>query len=984
MKSRSFFFASLLLLIAVSGLRAQTTLYWDSNDSTAGAGTAPSGTWGTDTFWSTDSAGLIGTTAWVDSSTAVFAAGTDAVDPYNITVTGTQTAAAIKIEEGAVDISGGNLVLTNGTIDVAASASASVSTAISSTVASIKKTGAGTLTLTGNNDCTNIVVGGGVLSIPGDTTGASNPLGAYPGAATSAYLTVSNRATLRSTATGIGGDFVSKNRGILLGNNGAFFDIADSTPGNYLVYAGIITGSGTLTKKGPGTYCPTNANTYTGNTTNLEGTILIPNGGFNSVNIFGNPSSTLVLAGGTLTHPFDFNRMISNKFLMTADTIISGAPVSNYRAVIFNNTSIATSNGTLSILNVGSASQYFQVRFTNGGFNFTRPISIGTNGRMAQLDFFSDNFGATAVPDQIFSGLISGPGTVRRSCNGNGTGGNTIVSAMNTYSGGTFINGGFIGFGIDSTNYPVTAGPLGTGPITIGSDPSDGFYASGGARSIGNDITFGTGTNLTIKGANALTLYGTFDLGTKARGLFITNSALTTISGPIIGTGTGTTFTNNGTGTLVFSGANTYSGNTLVKSGKLLVNNVNASATSSGTVTVNAGATFGGNGLVAGAITDSGNLAPGVNGIGLLTPQNGLNMAAGKLLWELGALRDDVDGTNGIDFDQVSMGGGTLTLGGSSALNINFTTGSLAPDFATPFWQTTHKWTVIKVNGNPNTTAFTTVQTNAFYYAGTFSSVKESNGDISLTFTPSGPTAPIILSPMANKIVGEGTNAVFTVSATGTAPLSYQWFYNSAPISGSNAASFTVVGPTTAQAGSYSVEVSNGSGTNSASATLTVIVRPAITTQPQSKTIQIGDTVNLSVVASGTTPFAYQWKSNTVNLAGSTNATYSIINAQTNQSAAYTVVLTNFAGSATSSNAYIAVSATPITPPLVSLNLNNNGTLLWNSVSNRTYRAQFLPDLGTTNWTDIPPDVVSTGAVTSRTNSNAAATNRFYRVIMLP
>ena len=40
---------------------------------------------------------------------------------------------------------------------------------------------------------------------------------------------------------------MSKNRGILLGNNGAFFDIADSTPGNYLTYGGIITGSGTLT-----------------------------------------------------------------------------------------------------------------------------------------------------------------------------------------------------------------------------------------------------------------------------------------------------------------------------------------------------------------------------------------------------------------------------------------------------------------------------------------------------------------------------------------------------------------------------------------------------------------------------------------------------------------------------------------------------------------------------------------------------------------
>lgn len=55
-----------------------TDLYWDSNGATAGAGTTPTGTWGTSTFWSTVFDGTAATAAWTCGRNAVFTAGTDA------------------------------------------------------------------------------------------------------------------------------------------------------------------------------------------------------------------------------------------------------------------------------------------------------------------------------------------------------------------------------------------------------------------------------------------------------------------------------------------------------------------------------------------------------------------------------------------------------------------------------------------------------------------------------------------------------------------------------------------------------------------------------------------------------------------------------------------------------------------------------------------------------------------------------------------
>ena len=84
--------------------------------------------------------------------------------------------------------------------------------------------------------------------------------------------------------------------------------------------------------------------------------------------------------------------------------------------------------------------------------------------------------------------------------------------------------------------------------------------------------------------------------------------------------------------------------------------------------------------------------------------------------------------------------------------------------------------------------------------------------------------APAITAQPQNQNVNQGSNAVFSVVATGTPAPSYQWRFNSTPIPGATDSSYTVANAQPADAGSYSVEVSNVAGTvTSADAVLTVI-----------------------------------------------------------------------------------------------------------------------------------------------------------------
>jgi hypothetical protein len=92
--------------------------------------------------------------------------------------------------------------------------------------------------------------------------------------------------------------------------------------------------------------------------------------------------------------------------------------------------------------------------------------------------------------------------------------------------------------------------------------------------------------------------------------------------------------------------------------------------------------------------------------------------------------------------------------------------------------------------------------------------------------------APSITTQPANRTVTAGQTATFSVTATGTTPLSYQWQQGATPISGATAASYTTPPTTTSESGAqFSVVISNAiSNVTSSAATLTVTAAPPAST----------------------------------------------------------------------------------------------------------------------------------------------------------
>jgi pectate lyase len=182
-----------------------------------------------------------------------------------------------------------------------------------------------------------------------------------------------------------------------------------------------------------------------------------------------------------------------------------------------------------------------------------------------------------------------------------------------------------------------------------------------------------------------------------------------------------------------------------------------------------------------------------------------------------------------------------------------------------------------------------------------------------------GATAPSIDSDPDDDSVFVGQDATFNVSASGTLPLFYQWYYNTNSLiaSGTNS-SLTVTNSQLSDAGGYSALVSNAYGSvTSAVAQLTVNspVAPSITGQPQDQTVIPGATASFSVSADGSDPLSYQWYfNNSTLLTGATLPTLSITNAQLSDAGSYSVVVNNTAGSATSSNAVLTINTNSVAP----------------------------------------------------------------------
>ncbi|MEY2882102.1 MAG: hypothetical protein RLZZ15_4482, partial [Verrucomicrobiota bacterium] len=205
--------------------------------------------------------------------------------------------------------------------------------------------------------------------------------------------------------------------------------------------------------------------------------------------------------------------------------------------------------------------------------------------------------------------------------------------------------------------------------------------------------------------------------------------------------------------------------------------------------------------------------------------------------------------------------------------------------------------------------SYTVVVTNS---AGTATS----NAATLTVTTPA--VAPAITAQPANVAVNTGGSATFAVTASGTAPLTYQWTKNSAAISGATNASYTLATVSAADAGSYACVVTNSAGTaTSNAATLTVttaVVAPTIAASPASLTVAAGATASFTVVANGTAPLTYQWTKNSAAISGATNASYTLSATQTSDAGNFSCTVTNAAGSATSAIAALTIVTAAVAP----------------------------------------------------------------------
>jgi hypothetical protein len=172
--------------------------------------------------------------------------------------------------------------------------------------------------------------------------------------------------------------------------------------------------------------------------------------------------------------------------------------------------------------------------------------------------------------------------------------------------------------------------------------------------------------------------------------------------------------------------------------------------------------------------------------------------------------------------------------------------------------------------------------------------------------------AVIVGNPL-DQVATNGDDVHWRVLAKGSAPLSYQWYFegtNSLPQQTNSTLDLLSVTPD--QAGTYQVVVTNvyGSAT-SAPALLTIVVPPSIVTGPGDLTVTNGDTVRWTVIAQGTAPLSYQWFFNSILLGLETNATLVMSNIVSAEAGVYQVAVANAYGSITSAPANLKVFYVP-------------------------------------------------------------------------
>jgi hypothetical protein len=292
----------------------------------------------------------------------------------------------------------------------------------------------------------------------------------------------------------------------------------------------------------------------------------------------------------------------------------------------------------------------------------------------------------------------------------------------------------------------------------------------------------------------------------------------------------------------------------------------------------------------------------------------------------------------------------TVTQGSSAAFTV------LAGGTAPLSYQWRHLGTNI-----PGATTTTYTRLNAQpVHAGNYT-VVITNSAGSVTSSPASLTvlvAPSFLSEPQSIEVVQGGTANFSGLADGNPLPAYQWRFFGTNLPGASATNLTLMNVQPDKAGNYTLLITNSVGTRTSSvATLTVLIAPTINLEPTNQSVNQGDTATFLVTAAGSSPLAYQWRFNGTPIASAVASNYSRVNVQPLDVGAYTVVITNVAGSITS-----AVASLTLNVPQPLLTIVTPGLLQWEGLSNLTYSVESRTSLDVTNWSSL-------GAASSTSNS---------------
>ncbi|UVE19151.1 autotransporter-associated beta strand repeat-containing protein [Pseudomonas sp. LS44] len=609
---------SLLLLEGLAGSSAlAATRHWDSN--TAAAGLGGSGAWNaSNNLWG----GMDGVNgpfaSWnnaaLDDADFRGTAGT-------VTLSGALTAHNLIFNTPAYILTGGTLTLGGSTPTINTAANATINSVVAGS-AGLTKDGAATLTLGGVSTYTGATtISGGVLQLAAGNNRLPTATDVNIANAAGVALNLNNRNQQIASLTGGG----AAGGAVTLGSGTLTINKASGSS----AFAGIISGTGGLTKAGASTQILSGSNTYSGLTTVSAGILNIQN------------NTALGATSGATTVAVGAELQLQGGITVGAEALtLNGTGIGNGGALhsVSGNNSYA---GAVTLAGNSRINSDAGLLTLNGATisGATRSLTVGGAG-----DTTINNVIATTT-----GGLTK---------DGSGT---LILNGANTYSGATTINAGTLQLGTGnnrlSTATAVTIANVAGATLNLnGFNQQVASLAGGG--STGGAVALGSGT-LTINKA----------------------SGSSSFAGTIGGTGG---LTKTGVGTQILSGTNTYGGATTVSAGILNIQNSNALGTTSGATTVASGAELqlqGNIAVGAEALTLNGT---GIGNRGALHNVSGNNSYAGAVTLGSNSRMNSDAGLLTLNGDTVSGTTQTLTVGGAGNTLLNnsiaTTSGGLTKD----------------------------------------------------------------------------------------------------------------------------------------------------------------------------------------------------------------------------------------------------------------------------------------------------------------